>query len=180
MTKTTILGIAAIAFIAGSVATGSFAYAAKDDVKTTISLEGLFSMLMELETQIISMQTQLQQLQLLPGPQGPQGEQGPQGVQGQQGPPGQLDVGNVYVNKDVKITPVGQQDSATASCDPGDTGIGGGWFTQTGEVKVFSNGNQGGSQITFWQVSYQNIGSINAIVHGEIVCVDTANPPHAP
>ena len=82
MTKTIMILVIAAAFVAGSIGTGTTVFA---DSGTT----ELLALLMELETQIISMQTEILQLGFNmgePGPQGPQGEIGPQGPQGETGP----------------------------------------------------------------------------------------------
>ncbi len=82
MTKTIMILVIAAAFVAGSIGTGTTVFAEEKDIQ-------LLGLLMELETQIISMQTEILQLGFNmgePGPQGPQGETGPQGPQGEIGP----------------------------------------------------------------------------------------------
>ena len=73
MTKTIMVLVIAAAFVAGSIGTGTTVFAEEKDIQ-------LLGLLMELETQIISMQTEILQLGFNmgePGPQGPQGEIGP-------------------------------------------------------------------------------------------------------
>jgi len=89
MTKTTIILIAAIAFVAGTITTGTIAFADEDENTQLLGL------LMELETQIISMQTEILQLGFNMGEPGPQGETGPQGPQGETGLSGEVLVFNV-------------------------------------------------------------------------------------
>ena len=81
MTKTILYG-AFVAIAAALVGAATFANAASPHEEDS----QLFGLIMELETQIISLQTQLQQLQLLPGPPGPKGDTGAQGPQGPPGP----------------------------------------------------------------------------------------------
>ena len=93
-----IIPVLAIAFVAGSLVTGAAVFADPDD-DDEISFFGL---IMELETQIISLQTQLQQLVTTggtgdAGPEGPQGEQGPQGETGPAGP----SIGSDIIFRDV-------------------------------------------------------------------------------
>jgi len=79
--KILIGGLVAIAFVAGSMMT--ITADAKQEDNTTF-----FGLLMELETQIISMQTQIQQLDLF-GEKGETGDKGDTSSQGPAGPQGE-------------------------------------------------------------------------------------------
>jgi len=98
--KTIMIGLVALAFVAGSIMTNSAIFADDDydddeygyndnhdnSKNAKLSLGDLFGFLMELESQIISMQTQIQLLAT--GDTGGVGPQGEQGLQGETGPPG--------------------------------------------------------------------------------------------
>ena len=74
MTKKTILyGTIAAGLLVGLVSANTFANAESPHEEDS----QLFELIMELETQIISLQTQLMTIQLVPGPQGPPGPPGP-------------------------------------------------------------------------------------------------------
>lgn len=165
MTKTILILAIAAAFVAGTITTGSLAYAA-----SSLTLEGLFAMLMQLETQIISMQTELQQLQLLPGPPGPPG------IQGETGPAGVL---NFYRISSEKVMKPGFDTRDTAFCDDGDTATGGGLSIPSGNLNYLmisaptpdSSGWIGG---VVNEEEEDNILTVYAI------CADTALPAHTP
>jgi len=91
MTKTIMILVIAAVLVAGSIGTGTTVFADEENTQ-------LLELLMELETQIISMQTEILLLGFNmgePGPQGPQGEIGPQGPQGETGPSSEVLVFNV-------------------------------------------------------------------------------------
>jgi len=93
------------AFVAGSLVTGATVFADPDD-DDEISFFGL---IMELETQIISLQTQIQQLSFLgekgeTGDKGPTGDTGPTGDAGPAGPTGPevpISIGSDVVSRTV-------------------------------------------------------------------------------
>lgn len=77
--KLIITGFVALAFVTGSIMTGTMAYA--DPLQPPQSNPNLRT----LWNAITNLQTQIDAIELTPGPQGPPG---PQGVPGPQGPPG--------------------------------------------------------------------------------------------
>ena len=115
--KTIIVGLVALAFVAGSMMTVT-ADAKKDDA----TLEAIFGLVMELETQIISMQTEI--ISLSTGGIGPQGETGPQGEKGDKGDSGVLSVIFYQEPGDVVTVFPGIPGQSIVTCDSGDVLIG--------------------------------------------------------
>ena len=76
MTKTIMILAIAAAFVVGSIATGTIAFADLEEEVIISSLEFL-------QNQIDDLVTQISLIQLIPGPQGDQGDTGPQGPQGE-------------------------------------------------------------------------------------------------
>jgi len=99
------------AFFVGTLTSGPLANAAQSDELIAIFLD----LVIDIETQIIALQTEVSQLELAEGPEGPEGPAGPTGEDGAQGP-----TMNFYTTKTV----IGISQSGTLflefSCDPGD------------------------------------------------------------
>ena len=84
MTSKIILAIIAIAFLAGTITSSTFASAEKDDDGF-----GAFAKpFKKIWTAINHLQDEINNIHVLPGPTGPQGPQGPSGPQGATGPTG--------------------------------------------------------------------------------------------
>jgi len=84
MTSKIILAIIAVAFLAGTITSSTFASAEKDDDGF-----GAFAKpFKKIWTAINHLQDEINNIHLTPGPQGPQGPAGPQGPQGDTGPAG--------------------------------------------------------------------------------------------
>ncbi|WP_328620301.1 hypothetical protein [Streptomyces sp. NBC_00354] len=95
-----------------------------------------------------------------PGTQGFQGFQGFQGTQGFQGQQGETGAVTTYVR-----FAIGAQGTATATCDPGDLATGGGFQSDSGNVRF--NGPVG-SPPNAWQAAI----TANQPVTAFVVCVD--------
>lgn len=118
MTTKTILVLAiAAAFVAGTMVTSSTADAQREDTIVT----QLLNLLVGVESQVIELTSQVQSLEVIPGPPGPPGppgEDGMDGADGVQGQPGPTM--NFYTkNSVIPITSVGTL-FPKFSCDSGD------------------------------------------------------------
>ena len=168
--KTIMIGLVAIAFVAGSIMTGNTANAGTHNGGGNEFL----ALLMELETQIISMQTQIQQLDFLgekgeTGDKGPDGDKGATGDTGDQGPVGTFP--SYYVaSDDVTGSQVG-----TAFCDSGDIATGGGIAHVQGTFQAITASIpaiSGGVPIG-WTAAYSGSNAQNTVW---AVCADIAEP----
>ena len=133
--KTITIGLVALAFVAGSIMTGTIAFADEDGYSGD-----LLGLIMELETQIISIQTEILQLELHEGPQGPAGPPGTNGMNGADGAKGDKgDVGpsgSSYVafnSRSVSVDASGAFGAfISVKCNTGDIATGGGGFISNG------------------------------------------------
>ena len=171
MTKTITIGIIALAFVAGSIMTGTPANAGTHDDGGNEFL----ALLMQLETQIISMQTQIQQLQLLPGPQGDPGPQGPQGSQGSQGPEGEITP--IIVRKESTVVPKGTFEGIEVECEEGEVATGGGFINGAVGVQgiVISNHpipNADGIEPTGWRAAVGAPDDSNLAFAVFVICAE--------
>lgn len=169
ISKTIIVLAIAVAFVAGTMVTGTTVLADEDENKSKnakLSLGDLFGLLMELETQIISMQTQIQLLTIggtgEQGPQGSTGETGPSGADGAAGPAGPIQtvtriVGHVTIEPQKKA-------ALLVNCPEGTVVTGGGYNTNS-LVRLEQNKPQINPQGWFVSAQYLDAPS-NAIPTG--------------
>ena len=98
-------------------------------------------------------------------PRGPQGLQGPQGIQGAQGVPGQSSARTVTVRSSAE-----QSDSATASCQPGETALGGGGTSSDGLLWDTGPVQESGTPTQWIAQAVQGDGSTTALVRAWVIC----------
>jgi len=174
--KTIIAGLVAIAFVAGSMMTVNMADAKKGD-----NLETFFGLLMELETQIISMQTEILALSTGgtggTGPQGPQGETGPAGPQGETGPAGEINFKTYKLEIESEPAQSGFAVAGFVRCDPGDVILSGGYRNHSFQDKYYVR-TQLPSGTDVWEV--QLVITDNSVLGNTFTvvghCADIAEP----
>jgi len=125
-----------------------------------------FGLLMELETQIISMQTQIQQLELLggvPGPQGPEGDDGTPGAEGPQGPAGPSQILEVTLRESPEIPLIGSGkiEIRSVNCEFDEMVTGGGWIG--GELNNKGEVVQSHALPNGWEIEVNNFNGISSI-----------------
>jgi len=165
--KILIGGLVAIAFVAGSMMT--ITADAKQEDDTTF-----FGLLMELETQIISMQTQIQQLDLF-GEKGETGEKGPDGDKGETGDTGDKGPVGTFPSYYVASDDVTGSQVGTAFCDSGDIATGGGIAHVQGTFQAITETIpkiSGGVPIG-WTAAMSGSNAQNTVW---AVCADIAEP----
>ncbi len=162
--KILIGGLVVIAFVAGSMMT--ITADAKQEDNTAF-----FGLLMELETQIISMQTQIQQLDFLgeTGDKGADGDKGATGDKGETGDAGQS--GTVYTKQVTETVANGATRDVIAHCNSGDIAISGGFGNPSELVHVESKPHPS-SERSWINVFHNQIGGqLPATTY--VRCMDT-------
>ena len=170
-----ILAIAA-AFVAGSIATGTIAFAG-DDGDGRVGAHSHF----ELQSQIDDLDVQVDLIELIPGPQGPEGDDGPPGPAGDDGADGddgaQGPAGGfltTYANNGPSTNvPANSFATSTANCDAGDIATGGGSALGTVEKLVSSLATFTGSTPTGWAVqAFNPTNQASVFIAATVICAD--------
>jgi len=154
--KTIIIGLVALAFVAGSIMTGTMAEAKKD--KSEGNDNNPFKALWD----------GIENIELTPGPQGDPGPQGATGADGTDG----LAFPNVYTNSGTPISvPHLVQRIAAASCQAGDVAIAPSWISSgtsgTGILSV-ETATLAGPTATYVVNGFQQTQQFTPLV----ICVD--------
>ncbi len=152
ISKTIIIGLVAVAFVAGSILAGTMAYAAGD--KNGKPFEALWTAIHEIE--------------LTPGPQGIQGDPGTNGEDGTNGDQGTFPT----IYRVTASGPLQQNGNSQASpnCDSGDSVLGGG-VDQTGGTFLGAYITESHPTPTGW-FGFMDGRAIDVTV----ICADTASP----
>jgi len=114
MSKTILVMGISLAFIAGTIASGTMAFASED--KNGKPFEAIWAAIHALEDAI-------SEIEVIEGPQGEQGPMGPQGEQGEPGPMGPQGVGEQALQGEQG--PMGPQGEQGLQGEPGSPGAGG-------------------------------------------------------
>ena len=162
--KITLSALIAAAFLAGTITTGTIAYAA--DHRDAPLLGTAFHSILD---KIENLQTQIDNIQLIPGPKGDQGERGPPG---EPGPPGES---GIFPHTYRVFESV--MGDASISCDPGDTILGGGFSNISSVIGADLTDPIDPEHPTQWTV---NPSILNTSYVISAFCADTADPPHDP
>jgi len=131
-----ILAIVA-AFVAGTLVTNApqIAQAAQSDEL----IATLLDLVIDIETQVIALQTEVTQIELAEGPAGPQGETGDTGPQGPTGPEGAIGVLMVTERLGSEVTVVNLGfNSGESACLAGEKVVGGGFVTTSGTNELIA------------------------------------------
>jgi len=197
MTKSIMILAIAAAFVAGSIATGTIAFAGEDDDGGGVRAHNHF----ELQSQIDDLDVQVDLIELIPGPQGPEGDDGTPGAEGPQGPKGDTgntgsqgpkgDTGNtgsqgsqgsqgpqgpagpasIEVKTNTGTCGGGSVCKVSVGCDSGDKATGGGFGSGSTVLKAFrSQPVFVGSVPTGWLASANNEGSSIATFEVFVIC----------
>ncbi len=155
--KTIIIGLVALAFVAGSIMTGTMAEAKKD--KSEGNDNNPFKALWD----------GIENIELTPGPQG---ETGATGEQGETGSTADITIYQRAVS--TAGVPIGEIETVTALCDTGDVATGGGINT-VGDFKVIDSFQENADSVNSpsWTTSAQNVGTNpNDFFYSIVLCLD--------
>jgi hypothetical protein len=97
---------------------------------------------------------------------GEKGDTGPEGPEGPQGPPGI--VSTYQVENSVTIAQ-GSSESCTAECDPDDTALSGGWYTDVAGFYMMESGPTGNANE--WIVTGYNTQDTDQLLTCYAICV---------
>ncbi len=141
-----------------------------------------FGLLMELETQIISMQTQIQQLDFLgeKGPDGDKGEtgdKGPDGDKGPQGPAGPSQILEVTLRESPEIPLIGSGriEIRSVNCESDEMVTGGGWIG--GELNNKGEVVQSHALPNGWEIEVNNFNGPSISVVVQAMCAKLVPAP---
>jgi len=157
--KTIIIGLVALAFVAGSIMTGTMAEAKKD--KSEGNDNNPFKALWDA----------IENIELTPGPRG---ETGATGEQGDTGPAADGSGLTIYQNIKSVTVPAGTTRSVTATCDSGDVATGGG-INIVGNIQMIDSYQQFGNSVNSpdWYAEAKNVGTnSNDFFYAIVLCLD--------
>ena len=169
--KTIMIGLVAIAFVAGSIMTGTMASAQKGGVGDNLIVDALNSIataISGIEPTVNVDPTPI----TVNAPQGEQGIQGEQGTQGEQGPAGTIKTYFVRETTDGNV----QTFNAHILCDEGDVPLGGGVGHSSNFAVVVRSDNlfipEGSTIPTGWRVIVASEDNSFFSASGDVICLD--------
>jgi len=178
MTKTILILAIAAAFVAGSIATGTIAFADDDDDDLSqLACEAgkaMTGILFEDDDEITDILCGAQ----LQGPEGPQGEQGPSGQD--------ADVSLIFANATTyvkssnfpfTVVGPGRTGFSSAECDVGDLATGGHYSVlfATNPGADYNKFSEGVGESSY-SAGIKNTGSVNLELLAQVVCLDNPIP----
>ena len=191
--KTIVVGLIALAFVGGSITTGSMSYAESGGIPQAVSdLEsqfvGIQEFLIGLDSRVTQNEADIANIELIPGPQGIQGETGEVGPQGEQGIPGPQGIAgqdgqnalplSTYTEwKRVMVSP-NTAPYIIVSCETGDALISGGIIKSHSTMEIFENRPDFNTEAPApfvsenWVVRAYNHATVSLPLDGFAVCVD--------